>query len=227
MAVAWAVIVFKNSFAEAPILNVFWVRAFWAKLSKGDFATKKEKTEKFDWWLKSSFFGIFCFLVFLTFCFLLFFFLGGFKGQVRWRKGPPHLALSPPYFLGFFCLVFFFFVLFRRESVFPLKTGIFVCFSWCLPLFPPCFFSLPPFSLSLSLSLSCCFLSSFLPYFFRSCFPVLPCFCLFVCLPCFFAFVSWKQHQIIELERLFSSVLSVVGFPVLLSFYYICFFSWF
>ena len=35
-------------------------------------------------------------------------FFGGFKGQVRWPKGPPHLALNPPYFLFFFCFYVFF-----------------------------------------------------------------------------------------------------------------------
>ena len=34
-------------------------------------------------------------------CFFVFF--GGFEGQVRWPKGPPHLALNPPYF---FCVIF-------------------------------------------------------------------------------------------------------------------------
>ena len=33
-------------------------------------------------------------------------FFGGFKGQVRWPKGPPHLALNPPYF-DLFAFVFF------------------------------------------------------------------------------------------------------------------------
>ena len=53
---------------------------------------------------------VFCF-VFLVFFFLFFclFFcfvsFGGFKGQVRWPKGPPHLALNPPYFFGF-CFLF-------------------------------------------------------------------------------------------------------------------------
>ena len=44
----------------------------------------------------------FCF----CFCFFVFFFcfFGGFKGQVRWPKGPPHLALNPPFFVLFFCL---------------------------------------------------------------------------------------------------------------------------
>ena len=49
----------------------------------------------------------FCFCFCSCFCFLLFF--GGFKGQVRWPKGPPHLALNPPYF---FVFVFFCFLLF-------------------------------------------------------------------------------------------------------------------
>ena len=56
----------------------------------------------------------FCFFLFLFFLYLFFFvsfFFGGFKGQVRWPKGPPHLALNPPYFLVFvfcccFCFVF-------------------------------------------------------------------------------------------------------------------------
>ena len=33
------------------------------------------------------------------------FFFGGFKGQVRWPKGPPQLALKPP---SLFCFVFWF-----------------------------------------------------------------------------------------------------------------------
>ena len=59
-----------------------------------------------------SFFLFFCFFflfVFFFFLFCLCFFVGGFKGQVRWPKGPPHLALNPPYF--FFCFCFLFFVL--------------------------------------------------------------------------------------------------------------------
>ena len=68
---------------------------------------------------------LFCFLFFFSyfifFCslFVLFFvFFGGLKGQVRWPKGPPHLALNPPYFLVlfivllFFCLFFFGFCFF-------------------------------------------------------------------------------------------------------------------
>ena len=49
---------------------------------------------------------IFCFAffgcLFWFLCFLFLFLFGGFKGQVRWLKGPPHLALNPP-FLVLFC----------------------------------------------------------------------------------------------------------------------------
>ena len=48
-----------------------------------------------------------CFVfVFVVFCFFCFVSFGGFKGQVRWPKGPPHLALNPPYFLFLFFLFF-------------------------------------------------------------------------------------------------------------------------
>ena len=52
----------------------------------------------------------FCFLClfFLGVLFFCFCFFGGFKGQVRWPKGPPHLALNPPYFFSLFFFVFSF-----------------------------------------------------------------------------------------------------------------------
>ena len=57
---------------------------------------------------------------FLFFCFVFF---GGFKGQVRWPEGPPHLALNPPYFIcfcffGFSFVLFFFFFFFFCFFVF-------------------------------------------------------------------------------------------------------------
>ena len=55
----------------------------------------------------------FCFFLVCLFCFFFcFVFFGGFKGQVRWPEGPPHLALNPPYFFVFFCFFCGFFVLF-------------------------------------------------------------------------------------------------------------------
>ena len=82
--------------------------------------------------------GGFCFLaVFLCF--------GGFKSQVKWPEGPPHLALNPPYvflFVWFFRCVFCSFVFFggfgsgevARNATSPgPKPSLFVCFL--------CFFS--------------------------------------------------------------------------------------
>ena len=59
-------------------------------------------------------------VVLFVLCFLFFLFFGGLKGQVRWPKGPPHLALNPPYLFcfSFFCvfvvLFFFGFLFFWR-----------------------------------------------------------------------------------------------------------------
>ena len=64
----------------------------------------------FFWGLLFFFFFFVFLFVFFLFVFFWLFFFGGFKGQVRWPKGPPHLALNPPYF--FFCFCFLFFVLF-------------------------------------------------------------------------------------------------------------------
>ena len=61
---------------------------------------------------KPSLFICFFFVFFVAFCFFCFL-LGGFKGQVRWPEGPPHLALNPPYlfvFSLFFLLLFVFFL---------------------------------------------------------------------------------------------------------------------
>ena len=86
-------------------------------------------------------FPLFCFIVCLFFIFCLFF--GGFKGQVRWPKGPPHLALNPPYFI---CFCFFFFVFFV-----VLFFLVFASARQGKPLFSPlkraflCTFSVSPF----------------------------------------------------------------------------------
>ena len=82
-------------------------------VKKGIFGPKERKHRQFGliieklifWCLLVfcvfSFFGFLCVLLFL----FLFLFSGGFKGQVMWPKGPPHLALNPPYL---FCFVFCF-----------------------------------------------------------------------------------------------------------------------
>ena len=109
----------QTVFPKMPCWNsyfysVFWVRAFWAKLSKkGIFGhppppKKKILTDNWKvlfWYVCVVYFffrcfSFFCFFwCFFWFCFFLFF--GGFKA---------HLALNPPYF--FFVLFCFFFVIF-------------------------------------------------------------------------------------------------------------------
>ena len=62
----------------------------------------------------------------------LFLFFGRFKGQVRWPKGPPHLALNPPFlFFGLFVFFFFCFLVFAfaRKKLFPPQKGHCVYFS--------------------------------------------------------------------------------------------------
>ena len=128
-------------------------------------------------------------------CFFCFVFLG-FKGQVRWPKGPPHLALNPPHCLSFcfFSLLSFLCFLNRQKTCFPPKKGHYCCSFFCVSL---CLFLAflgpPPFSLSLSWCLSCSFLSSFLSVshfcilflIFLFCFvcfsfKLLFCFCFFL-----------------------------------------------
>ena len=104
------------------------------------------------------------------FLFWLYFVFGGFKGQVRWPKGPPHLALNPPYLLFIF---FLFFVLpflsllcnTQKKPCYPPRKGHFLFIFECLPLFLLTFFWPPPFQ--------CFFLVSL---FFLSFFPFLPVF---------------------------------------------------
>ena len=84
------------------------MRAYWAKLSKKEILDTHQKKETlwliiflvFFWY----FLFFFCFLGFFFCCF----FFRGFKGQVRWPEGLPHLALNPPYFCFFLSFCFFF-----------------------------------------------------------------------------------------------------------------------
>ena len=157
-------------------------------------------------------FFIFSTFVLFIFCFFVLVFSGGFKGQVRWPEGPPHLAPKPSLsvllcfcfsfcFWGFLDLVLFFLcfpfllledknLLFRLKKPFVFIFSVSLCFSLAFCL------TSPFHSLSLYLL--------FLSFFFLFCFLLLAYFCLFVSLPCFFASVSWKeQHQYIKLENLF------------------------
>ena len=135
----------------------------------------------------------FCF-VFLRFCSLFVFFVcfGGFKGQVRWPKGPPHLALNPPYLFFFFFVLFF--VLFfgcliqNQKPCFSPRKGLFYLFSVFIFLSPFALLGLPLF-LFLFLSLSFFFFSFFLPSCLCSCFLLVPCLCLFFFFLSFFLFL--------------------------------------
>ena len=152
---------------------------------------------------------------------------------MRWPKGPPHLALNPPYFfIVWFCFCFVSFPFFasnrQKNPVFPHRKGHFCLFSMFLFLSPLTFFGLPLFLfLFLCLSLSLVFLSSFLSFFLLSfCFLFLSLFHFSF----FFAFVSWKeQHENFQLQFIFSwNIFSFFWFPVLLflsnPFSYLCFF---
>ena len=129
---------------------------------------------------------LFLFVCFVLFCGWMLLFLFHFLFYfLFWPKGPPHLALNPPYFFVFVCFPF----IVKKEPVFLTpkkgKFCLFICVSLCFSL---AFFGPPPFlSLSLSLSLSCYFLSSFLPVFASvsgSCFFFL--FCLLLGSRCYF-----------------------------------------
>ena len=150
------------------------------------------------------------------FLFLFFVFIGGFKGQVRWPKEPPYLALNPPYFLGYcFVLFSFLFLSFscflKRKPVFTLKRAFLRSFQ-SLPLFLPSV-------LSLSLSLSCYFLSFFLPslfsLFFVFCF--LAYVFLFISLVSIFCFMkrTTLKHY---MRKVFFLQSFIFCFSVLLSF---------
>ena len=89
-------------------------------------------------WCCSSFF-FFSFCVFSCFCFFLgggLFFCWVVTGQVRCAKGPPHLALNPPYFLLFFVLFLLAvlsLLLVEKPCFVPLKKAICVVHSSVFP----------------------------------------------------------------------------------------------
>ena len=64
------------------------------------------------WLLLHVVLGFCCFRSFFScgFCFVFWYCLcvfWGFKGQVRWPQGPPHLTLNPPYLFWFLLFCFF------------------------------------------------------------------------------------------------------------------------
>ena len=120
MAVSWRTTAFPKKRAWNPFFIVFFGFRFFGRRCQKREILKSHPKKRKNWLITEKlFFGIFAVFLggLLFFLFFLFFFvffvfcfcLGGFKGQVRWPEGPPHLALNPPYF---FCVVFLFFVFF-------------------------------------------------------------------------------------------------------------------
>ena len=182
--------------------------------------------------LKPSLFVLFlfCFCLFCFSCwvlsvvlFLLLFYLEGFKGQVRWPFGAPHLTLKSSLVVFVVCFWFFWFVFVcvgtnQKKPCFPppLKKGSFfsfICFLFHFPVHS--FFIFLSFFLPFVLSFLLCFVS-----FFFSCFLslfVLLSFSLSVsCFP-FFAFSSLLFSCILSL---FASLSFLCLLVVFLSFFF-------
>ena len=122
--------------------------------------------------LRLSFFFFFVFLFCFVFFFVIFVFL---------------------FCLFVFCFSFPFFAS-NRQTCFPPRQGYFCVYFWVSPFVSLSLFWPSPFSISLSLSLSCSFLSFFLLVFRFCCFLLLLGFCLFLSFSFFFAFVSLKSN---------------------------------
>ena len=172
MAVSWLKTVLQKMGCWNPYFySVFWVRVFWPSCQKREILDTHQKKKRKKWLITEKlffwyfcvflvffvflfvffFFCFFSFLFLLFFCFLFFVFLGGFKGQVRWPEGPPHLALNPPYllFVLFFCFCFVFcFGGFKGQVRWPKGPPH-------LALNPPYLFFFVFFGLSLFLSFLC------------------------------------------------------------------------
>ena len=147
--------------------------------------------------------SLFVFLFLFCFCFVFFlFFFGGFKGQVRWPEGPPHLALK---------------FLIEKKPCFPTKKGIFWFISVFPFLSPLTFFGLPRFHF-LFLCLSVLLLSFFRP----SCLSFLAFFFFlgfvsFFVLSSVLLFLEKNNMKILNWNFFCSSKCSFLGFPVLFS----------
>ena len=190
------------------------------------------------------FFG-FVFLLLFFFCsccfvlvFVFFDFFGGFKGQVRWPEGPPHLALNPPYFLFvfvffgfcffFLCFPFLFFSI-DKKTCFPPKKGPFLFIFSVSLSFSLAFFVLPPFIpfLVLCLSLVLFFLPScFSFYLSGSCFFFL--LCLLFCFKMFFCFCFFCLLSCVVLNHNISFLFALhLVFLLLLFFVLLALFFWY
>ena len=172
---------------------------------------------------------------------------------MRWREGPPHLALNPPSFVFVSFLSFWVFLFWRvsgnKPSLFvccfvfllsflsllliettclpPRKRAFFFIFE-CLPLFLLSFFWPPPFSIALYLSLSSSFLSFFLPVFFFVFFCFLAFVSLFPFLSSLLTFHEKNNIKILNYKGFLHQVFLFFGFLSCflfkIPFYCLCFF---
>ena len=125
MAVSWRISAFQKKGLETPIFIVFLGCALFGpscqKREILDTHPKRKKIFTDNWkahfwvfFIFSCFFlSFFCsFFVFFWFVVFLCFFLEGLRVMWGGPKGPPHLALNPPYLFCFVCFVFVFFCFF-------------------------------------------------------------------------------------------------------------------
>ena len=218
MAVSWRKTVFQNMGCWNPYFySVFWVRVFWPSCQKREILDTHQKRKNLtdNWFFWGGYFCVFSFcfsFVFLFFRFFLgfFFCFGGFKGQVGWPKGPPHLALNPPYLFVVLSSFFLSLLLNDKNPVFPLEKGI-LFISEYLPLFLLSFFWPPPFQfLFICLSLLLFFLFSFLSFFLLS-------FALFPFISSLLLFHEKSNIKIFNYKVFLHQYFLCFGFPVLFS----------
>ena len=146
-----------NCFWKIGVLKPLFFIVFWGcalsgpSCQKGIFGTPPQKRkfrlifEKLIFWyflvcLLIFPFFFFLYLLFLCFCYFLLFYFWGFKGQVRWPEGLPHLALNPPFMFCFFCFFFGGGLRVRwggpkGHLTWPLSPPYFVVLCFCFPLF--------------------------------------------------------------------------------------------
>ena len=132
----WICVFFVQVAASWRIIFFLGARFLGQVVKKGNFWTPPPKKENFDWYLKSSFFGIFVFFTFsfLVFLFFLFYWFC-FWGFLLFF-GPPHLALNLPYFF-LFCFVYFCFFVFSGPPHLALNPPYFL---FCVLVFCFLFF---------------------------------------------------------------------------------------
>ena len=230
--------------------SVFWVRAFWAKVSKKELLKTHQKREKMtDNWKALSLVFLCCFFLFLIVFFLVFLFLffvfffffvffvffvfGFFLEGLRVRWGGPKGQLTWPQTV----LIYLFFVLFlhfsflsllfstQKNFFFAPRKGHFLFCFWVSLFVSSQRFLASPFLTFLFLCLTFVLVpfSSFLSFFLLS---FGSCFCLFLSFSFFFALNNIKIFNCNFFFINFFSLLLVfcLLFLFQIPFSYLCYF---